>query len=75
VRKYKGEIMLFASAFLFAASGIPAKLLLAQDLTAFRLTQVRCLGAFALLVTFLLIKNPRSLSDPLSSPFSIKSFD
>ena len=61
MRKYKGEILLFASAFLFAASGIPAKLLLAQDLTAFRLTQVRCLGAFVLLVTFLLIRNRRSL--------------
>ena len=61
MRKFKGELLLFASAFLFAASGIPAKLLLAQDLSAFRLTQVRCFGAFVLLVTFLLIRNRRSL--------------
>ena len=47
--KFRGEIYLFFGAFLFAFNGIISKIVLIDGLSAWRLTQVRCGGAFLIL--------------------------
>ena len=47
--KLRGEIYLFFGAFLFAFNGIISKIVLIDGLSAWRLTQIRCGGAFILL--------------------------
>lgn len=53
--KLRGEIYLFLGAFLFAFNGIIAKIVLLDEISAWRLTQVRTGGAFILLFTFYII--------------------
>jgi drug/metabolite transporter (DMT)-like permease len=47
--KFRGEIYLFFGAFLFAFNGIISKIVLIDGLSAWRLTQIRCGGAFLIL--------------------------
>jgi drug/metabolite transporter (DMT)-like permease len=47
--KLRGEIYLFFGAFLFAFNGIISKIVLIDGLSAWRLTQIRCGGAFVIL--------------------------
>ncbi len=47
--RFRGEIYLFFGAFLFAFNGIISKIVLIDGLSAWRLTQVRCGGAFLIL--------------------------
>ncbi len=55
--KLRGEIYLFFGAFLFAFNGIISKIVLIDGLSAWRLTQIRCGGAFIILFSvFMLFK-------------------
>lgn len=53
--KLRGEIYLFLGAFLFAFNGIISKIVLLDEISAWRLTQIRTGGAFLILFTFFLI--------------------
>lgn len=59
--KLRGEIYLFAGAFLFAFNGVIAKIVLTSEIDAWRLTQVRTGGAFLLLLISFLIFRPSEL--------------
>ncbi len=52
--KLRGEIYLFFGAFLFAFNGIISKIVLIDGLSAWRLTQIRCGGAFLILISVFL---------------------
>ena len=52
--------MVFGSLF-FAISSIPAKLAMESGLSAWRLTQIRTLGAFLVLFIYVYLKNKSSL--------------
>lgn len=54
--KYKGEILTLTGALFFAFNGIIAKLVLASGLSTMRLTQVRCGGAFIILLTYVFLR-------------------
>ena len=53
--KLRGEIYLFLGAFLFAFNGIISKIVLLDEISAWRLTQIRTGGAFVILFTFYII--------------------
>jgi drug/metabolite transporter (DMT)-like permease len=53
--KLRGEIYLFLGAFLFAFNGIISKIVLLDEISAWRLTQIRTGGAFVILFTFFII--------------------
>jgi drug/metabolite transporter (DMT)-like permease len=57
----RAEVVLLFGAIFFALNAIPAKLLMASGLSAWRLTELRTTGAFLLILIIVLIKNPRSL--------------
>jgi drug/metabolite transporter (DMT)-like permease len=57
----KAEVALLFGAIFFALNAIPAKLLMASGLSAWRLTELRTTGAFLLILVIVLIKNPKSL--------------
>lgn len=59
--KLRGEIYLFLGAFLFAFNGIVSKIVLLDELSAWRLTQIRTGGAFVILFTFYIIFKRREL--------------
>ena len=59
--KQRHELYLILGAFFFAVNGIPAKLVLDGTLSSLRLTQIRTLGGFLILLIWLLIRNPKSL--------------
>ena len=59
--KQRHELYLILGAFLFAVNGIPAKLVLGSALDSLRLTQIRTLGGFLILLIWLLIRDPASL--------------
>lgn len=52
--RLRGEIYLILGATLFAFNGVVAKVVLAEGLSPWRLTQVRSGGAFLILITFFL---------------------
>lgn len=54
--KFKGEILTLTGALFFAFNGIIAKLVLASGLSPMRLTQVRCGGAFIILLTYVFLR-------------------
>jgi len=54
--KFKGEILTLTGALFFAFNGIIAKLVLASGLSTMRLTQVRCGGAFIILLTYVFLR-------------------
>ena len=53
--RLRGEIYLILGATLFAFNGVVAKVVLAEGLSPWRLTQVRSGGAFLILITFFLL--------------------
>ena len=53
--KLRGEIYLFLGAFLFAFNGIISKIVLLDEISAWRLTQIRTGGAFVIFFTFFMI--------------------
>ena len=53
--KLRGEIYLFLGAFLFAFNGIISKIVLLDEISAWRLTQIRTGGAFLILFSFFII--------------------
>ena len=53
--KLRGEIYLFLGAFLFAFNGIISKIVLLDEISAWRLTQIRTGGAFLILFSFYII--------------------
>ena len=53
--RLRGEIYLFLGAFLFAFNGIISKIVLLDEISAWRLTQIRTGGAFVILFTFFII--------------------
>lgn len=54
--KFKGEILTLLGAVFFSFNGIIAKLVLASGLSTMRLTQVRCGGAFIILLTYVFLR-------------------
>ena len=61
LKAIRAEAYLILGAFAFAFNGIISKLVLTDGLSAWRLTQVRCTGAFLVLLIFVAIRNGRSL--------------
>jgi drug/metabolite transporter (DMT)-like permease len=59
--RHKGEILTTAGATFFAFNGVIAKLVLAGGLSAWRLTQIRCIGAFLILGTIVFFTARQSL--------------
>ena len=57
----RGEIYLILGATLFAFNGVVAKVVLAEGLSPWRLTQVRSGGAFLILIAFFLLFRRRDL--------------
>lgn len=55
------EIFLLLGSLFFAISSIPAKLAMEGGLSAWRLTQIRTIGAFLILFLYVYIKNKSSL--------------
>jgi drug/metabolite transporter (DMT)-like permease len=54
--KFRGEILTLTGALFFSFNGIVAKLVLASGLSPMRLTQVRCGGAFIILLTYVFFR-------------------
>lgn len=54
--KYRGEILTLTGAVFFSFNGIISKLVLASGLSTMRLTQVRCGGAFVILLTYVCLR-------------------
>jgi drug/metabolite transporter (DMT)-like permease len=54
--KFRGEILTLTGALFFSFNGIVAKLVLAAGLSPMRLTQVRCGGAFIILLTYVFFR-------------------
>ena len=61
LQSLRAEIYLVCGAIFFAFNGIVSKIILANNLSAMRLTQVRCTGAFLLLFIYVLVRKRRSL--------------
>ncbi len=61
LKNLRHEGYLVLGSIFFAASSIPAKLAMESDLSAWRLTQIRTLGAFLILFTYVFFKNKKSL--------------
>ena len=59
--KQRHELYLILGALFFAINGVPAKLVLDSTLSSLRLTQIRTLGGFMVLLIWVLIKNPKGL--------------
>lgn len=61
LKSLRAEAFLVFGAVAFAFNGVISKLVLTSGLSAWRLTQVRCTGAFLLLLVFVLFRNRESL--------------
>ena len=61
MRQYRGEFLVFASAFFFATTGVLGKLIISGGINPLRLTQIRTTGTFLALLLFVLLTNMRSL--------------
>lgn len=61
LKAIRAEAFLILGAFAFAFNGIISKLVLTDGLSAWRLTQIRCTGAFLILLLYVAIRNWRSL--------------
>ena len=60
-KNLRHEIYLVFGSLFFAISSIPAKLAMESGLSAFRLTQIRTMGAFLVLFLYVYLKNKNSL--------------
>lgn len=61
LHRFRGEIYCLIGALLFSFNGIVSKIVLLDDISAWRLTQARTTGAFLILFTFYLIFRRREL--------------
>lgn len=61
LRALRAEFFLVLGASAFAFNGVVSKLVLTDGLSAWRLTQIRCTGAFLILLIFVVIRNWKSL--------------
>lgn len=61
MRQFRGEIMVFASAFFFATTGVLAKLIISGGINPVQLTQIRAIGTFCFLFLFVIATNRNSL--------------
>lgn len=61
LKNLRHEIYLVLGSLFFAISSIPAKLAMESGLSAFRLTQIRTIGAFLVLFLYVYLKNKQSL--------------
>lgn len=61
LKALRAEAFLVLGAFAFAFNGVISKLILTDGLSAWRLTQIRCTGAFLVLLTYVAIRNWKSL--------------
>jgi len=61
LKNLRHEIYLVFGSLFFAISSIPAKLAMESGLSAWRLTQIRTLGAFLVLFIYVYLKNKQSL--------------
>ncbi len=59
--KYRSEFALALGASFFAFNGVISKLVLEGGLSAYRLTEIRATGGFLAIITYLLIRAPKSL--------------
>jgi drug/metabolite transporter (DMT)-like permease len=60
LNRFRGEIYLITGALFFSFNGVISTLVL-DHLSPFRLTQVRCIGAFAIIFVFVASRNFQSL--------------
>ena len=61
LKNLRHEIYLVFGSLFFAVSSIPAKLAMESGLSAWRLTQIRTIGAFLVLFLYVYLKNKKSL--------------
>ena len=61
LKNLRHEVYLVFGSLFFAISSIPAKLAMESGLSAFRLTQIRTMGAFLVLFLYVYLKNKQSL--------------
>lgn len=61
LKSHRAEGFLIFGAFMFAFNGIVSKLVLASGLSAWRLTQIRCTGAFIILLAYVLLRRGTTL--------------
>lgn len=61
LKSLRAEAFLVLGAVAFAFNGVISKVVLDSGLSAWRLTQVRCTGAFAILLVYVLLRNRQSL--------------
>jgi len=61
LKNRRNEIYLLLGSLFFAISSIPAKLAMEAGLSAWRLTQIRTIGAFLILFLYVYAKNKKSL--------------
>lgn len=61
LRALRAEAFLVLGSFAFAFNGVVSKLVLSDGLSAWRLTQIRCTGAFLILLSYVAIRNWKSL--------------
>lgn len=76
--KHRGEFYLVMGALVFSFNGVISTIVL-DHLSPFRLTQIRCVGAFAILLTITLIRQPHILRTtkrelPLLAAYGIIGF-
>lgn len=60
-KSLRAEAFLVLGAVAFAFNGVISKLVLAGGLSAWRLTQIRCSGAFLIVLVYVLLRNRESL--------------
>lgn len=60
-QSHRPEIFLFFGALTFGFNGVIAKLVLGTGMSAWRLTEIRCLGAFTVFLLYVLSKGAKSL--------------
>jgi hypothetical protein len=56
LKRRRNELLLILSALMFASNGVSSKLLLSGHISAWRLAQVRAIGATTILVPIYLLK-------------------
>ena len=61
LKSLRAEAFLVFGAVAFAFNGVISKLVLTGGLSAWRLTQIRCSGAFLVLLVYVLLRNHESL--------------
>ncbi len=74
LKSHRAELFLFLGAITFAFSGVVAKLVLGAGLSAGRLTEIRCTGAFSIMLLVVLLRKPSELKTKRSELPSLVAF-